>query len=77
MDLGRWTLLGDDGTSLLNSICNDGGYRKDNQKHTRNKLVPVYIVSVVSLENCRRKLISSIIEKENYYGSIANHQYLT
>ena len=46
-DLGRWTLLGDCGTSLLNSICNNGVYRKESQKHTRNKLVQVYMVTFV------------------------------
>ena len=39
-------------------------------------MVPVYIVSVVSSKNSGQKPIGSIIVKEKYYGSIANHQYL-
>ena len=41
------TLSGYHTPSLLNSICNNGVYRKVNQKHTRNKTVPFYIVGKV------------------------------
>merc|ERR1711884_437423 len=45
-------------------------------KHTRNESVPVYMVSVVFSNFSGRTWIGSVIKKENYYGSIANHQYL-
>ena len=38
-DLGIWILLDDHSTSLLNSICNNGGYMKQGHKRTRNKSV--------------------------------------
>ena len=57
-------------------ICNKGEYKKEIWKGTRNTTVPVYIVPVVSLKNSGQKPIGFIIEKEKYYGSIANHQYL-
>ena len=46
-DLGIWTLSGDCGTSLLNSICNNGRYTKHIHEYTRNKLVQTYMVSFV------------------------------
>ena len=49
-DLQIWTLLGDRGTSLLNSICNNGGYTKQIHKRTWNKSATVYMVSLV----CRK-----------------------
>ena len=44
-DLEIWTQSGDCRTSLLNSLCNNGGYTKQIHEHIRNKLVPVYMVS--------------------------------
>ena len=46
-DLQIWTLSGDPDISLLNSICNNGGYTKEIHKRTRNKLATVYMVSFV------------------------------
>ena len=46
-NLGRKILSGNCGPSLLNSICHNGGYKKEIQKHTRNETVPVYIVAKV------------------------------
>ena len=40
-------------------------------------MVPAYIVSVLYLKYSGEKLIVFIIEKDKYYGSIGNHQYLT
>ena len=62
--------------SVLNSICNKGGYRKKILKGKSNTTIPVSIVSVVSSKNSGQTPIGSIIEKEKYYGSIANNQYL-
>ena len=47
MDGERKILPEDRPPSLLNSIFNNGVYRKVNQKHTRNKTVPVYIAGKV------------------------------
>ena len=50
-DLQIWTLSGDPGTSLLNSICNSicnkGGYTKEIWKDTTNKAVPINMISFV------------------------------
>ena len=42
-DFGRWTLFGDRGTSLLNSIYINGGYTKHIYKFTSNETVLVPI----------------------------------
>ena len=62
--------------SVLNLIYNKGGYRKEIWKRSTNTSVPVYVVSVVFSNFSGRTRIGSVIKKENYYGSIANHQYL-
>ena len=47
----RWRkknkILGNYQVSVLNSIYNIGGYKKEIHKCTRNKMVPVFIVSVL------------------------------
>ena len=50
MDGGIKILQGDHQPSLLTSICNNGGYRKQIQKLIRNTTVPVSIVSIVFLK---------------------------
>ena len=42
-------------SSLLTSICNNGGYTKHIHKRTTNKTVPVFIVSIVCSKNSRQK----------------------
>ena len=51
--------MGDRGTSLLNSICDKGVNRKETCKGTKNKSVPVSIVSVMSLNFSGRTRIST------------------
>ena len=63
--------------SVLNLICNKGGYRKEIWKRSTNTSVPVYIVSILYLKYSEGKLIGFIIEKEKYYASITNNHYLT
>ena len=41
--------------SVLNSICNKGGYTKEIRKGKRNTTVPVYIVSFVYVKNNEQK----------------------
>jgi len=69
-------ILGERQTTPLNSTTRLRKWQKRIQKHTRNTMVPVYIVSVVSLKNSGWTPIGSMIEKEKYYGSIANPRYL-
>ena len=47
--------MGDNNTSLLDLICNNGGYRKENKKHTRNKLVLAYMVYFVCWKDIELK----------------------
>ena len=76
-DVERRILWGDCQPSVLNSIFNNGVFRKEIQKDTRNKMVLVSIVSVLFLKNSGQKTIVTQMEKEKYYREIANHQYLT
>ena len=46
-------------SSLLTSICNNGGYTKHIHKRTTNKTVPVSIVSIVCSKIASRKDASS------------------
>ena len=77
MDGGRKILWGDYQSSLLTSICDNGGYMKHIQKHTRIKMVLVSIVSILCSKNSRRKTVGIRMKEEKYYGEIAKHQYYT
>ena len=57
MDGGRKILWGDHQPSVLITICNNGGGKKQIQKCTRIKMVPVSIVSIVCLKNSRKKMV--------------------
>ena len=46
-------------------------YEKWIKKHKMNKIVLVYIVSVVFLKIADKKTIGTQIEEEKYYGEIA------
>ena len=48
-------------SSVLNSICNKGGYTKEIQKGTRNTTVPVLFVSVVYSKFSERTTVLSVI----------------
>ena len=61
-------------TTLLNHLIVK--YQKWIQKHTSNKMVPVYIISEF-LKNSGQKMVVTQIEKERYYGKIINNHYLT
>ena len=76
MDGGRKILWRDCQPSLVTSICYNVGNRKEIQKHTRNKMVLVSIVSIMFLKNSRQKMVGIWMEEEKYYGEIANHHYL-
>ena len=76
MDGERKILWGYSQPSLLKLICNNDGYRKHNQKPTRNKMVLVYIVILI-LKNSRQKTVGIQIEEGKYYWKIVNHHYLT
>ena len=54
-------IIGRSLTSVLNSIFNIGGYRKEIQNRTRNKTVPVTIVSVMCLKNSKQKTFATRI----------------
>ena len=73
IDLGIWTLLGDYGTSLLNSICTNGGYMKQIHRRTRNKkvLIPIVFYCVLT-ENVRIWM-----KEAKYYGEITVSSLLT
>ena len=57
-------------------MCDKGGYKKEIRKGTRNTTVPVLFVSIVYSNFRARTPVKSVIEKEKYYASIANHRYL-
>ena len=76
-DLQIWTLSGDPGTSLLNSICNNGGYTKQIHKRTRNKSATVHMVSLVRRKDIERKTVVTRIYEYGHYPVIPVHQYLT
>ena len=50
---------------------------KQIQERTRNKTVPVYIVSVVYWKNSGQKMVATQMKEENYYWENADHQYYT
>ena len=76
-DLKILTLSGGCGTSLLNSICNNGGHTKQIHKRTRNKSLLVYIVSFVRWKDIEQKKVVTRIYEYGHYRVIAIHHYLT
>ena len=75
MNLQIWTLSGDRGTSLLNSLCNNGGYTEQIHKRTRNKLVLVYMYSFVFRKDIEQKTVVTRIYKYGHYWVIAVYHY--